>query len=71
MEGRKLLVAHVFDGRQEIAKLSLQTLLFRGFLTFLFLFTILYMLGAKRHALLNKFLSQKRQPILLEERDIC
>ena len=48
MSGRKLL------------NLSLQTLLFRGFLRFLFLFTVLYILGVKNHALFNKFLSQEK-----------
>ena len=51
MEGRKLL------------NLSLQTLLSRGFLRFLFLFTILYILGVKNRTLFIKFLSQKRQTI--------
>ena len=39
-------------------------------LLFLFLFTISYILGVKKHTLFNKFLSQKRQQICQEERDV-
>ena len=47
MEGRKLL------------NLSLQTLLSRGFLRFLFLFTILYILGVKNRTCLSNFCRKK------------
>ena len=52
MEGGKLL------------NLSLQRLLFRGFLRFLFLFTILYVLGAKKHTLLQPVSFAKKTPSL-------
>ena len=63
MEGRKLLLAYVFNGWQEIAKTIVANIIVPWIFEILFLFTILYMLGAKRHALFNIFLSQKRQPI--------
>ena len=44
---------------RKLLNLSLQTFLFRGFLRFLFLFIISYILGIKKHTLFNKFLSQK------------
>ena len=69
MEGRKLPDTNVFDGRQEIVNLLLPTLLFRRFLRFLFLFTLLYTLGVKKYRLFKKFPSLKRQPIWQEERD--
>ena len=50
--------------------LSLQTLMFRGFFIFLFIFTLLYMFGVKKYTLFNKFLSQKRQPIWCYEKDV-
>ena len=59
-----LLMQHVV----ELLNLSLQTLLFRGILRFLFLFTDLYILGVIKHTLFNKFLSQNRQPIWQEKR---
>ena len=59
MKNVYLLDAHVFNGRQEIAKPIVTNLLFHGFLRFLFLFTILYILGVKKHTLFKKFLSQK------------
>ena len=59
MEGRKLLYAQVFNRRQKLLKLSLETFFFCGFLRASFLFTLIYMLGLKKHALINKFLSQK------------
>ena len=63
MGGRKLPDArYLIDGRK-LLNLSLQRLLFHGFLRFLFLFTILYILGVKKHTLFNKVLLQKRQPI--------
>ena len=44
IEGRKLLDVLVFNGQQEIAKpiVTLQTLLFRGFLRFLFVSLFLF-----------------------------
>ena len=53
------MLIYLMDGR-ELLYLPLQTLLFREFLRFLFLFTTLYTLGVKKHALFKKFLSQKR-----------
>ena len=50
------------DGKKSL-NLSLQILFFLGFLGFLFIFTILYILGVKKHTFFNKSLSQKRQPI--------
>ena len=58
MEGRKLLDAQVFNRRQKLLKPSLQTF-FYEFLGALFLFTLLYILGVKKHTLFNKFLLQK------------
>ena len=52
MEGMKLLDAQVFNGRQKLLKLSLQTF-FCGFLRVLFLFTLSYLLGFKKHTLFN------------------
>ena len=49
--------------------LLLSTLLFRGFLGFLFLFTFFYTVRVKKNRLFNKFLSQNRQPIWQEKRD--
>ena len=64
IEGRKLLDALVFNGQQEIGKpiVTLQTLLFRGFLRFLFLFTLslLYIIGIKKHIYCSTSLSQKK-----------
>ena len=56
------------DGRKML-NLSLQSLLFRGFLRFLFLFTLLYIFRVENCILFNKFLSQKRQPIWQEEKN--
>ena len=58
MEGWKLVDAQVFNRRQKLLKLSFETF-FCGFLRVLFLFTLSYILGFKKHTLLNKFLSQK------------
>ena len=78
MEDRKLLNAQVFNGWQKLLNLSLKTLFFRGFFIVLFLFTLfLYILGAKKHTLLNKFLSQKdcqfdrkkKMEVMREERE--
>ena len=63
MESRELLDAHVFNGRQEIAKPIVTNIVFYGFFRFLFLFIILYILGVKKYILFKKFLSQKRQSI--------
>ena len=68
MEGRKLLYAQVFIGRQKLLKLLLQTLFLCGFLRVSFLFTLIYILGVKKHTWFNTFLSQKWQPIWQEER---
>ena len=67
IKGKKLLDAQVFNGRQKLLKLPLQTF-FCGFLRVLFLFTHSYILGFKKHTLFNKFLSQKQQPIWQEKR---
>ena len=61
----ELIDTNLFEGRQETAK----TLLFCEFLRFLFLFILLYILRAKKHTVLNKFLSKKSYPILQAERD--
>ena len=61
----ELIDANLFEGRQETAK----TLLFCEFLTFLFLFILLYIHRAKKHTVLNKFLSKKSYPLLHAERD--
>ena len=60
MEDRKLLDAHEFNRRQEIAKPIIASLFLHGFLRFLFLFNLLYILGVKKHTLFNKFLQQKK-----------
>ena len=52
VEGRKLLDAQVFNGRQKLLKLSLQTFFFYGFLRIL-------LPEIKKHTLFKKFLSQK------------
>ena len=54
----------IMDSRK-LLNLSLPTLLFCGFLRFLFLFTLLYILGVKKHTLFNKFLSQKKTANLI------
>ena len=69
IEGRELLDAHYLMDDRKLLGLSLQTLFFRRFSRFLFLFTFLHILGVKKHTLFNKFLSQKRHPIYQEERD--
>ena len=62
MEGKKLLDVNVLD-RRKLLNLSLPTLVLRGFLRFVFLFTLLYITGVGKHRLFNSFVSQKRQPI--------
>ena len=63
MEGRKLLDAHVFNIQEQIAKPIVRNFVFSWvFLRVVFLFTLLYILGVKKHTLFNKFLSQRRQP---------
>ena len=59
MKGRKLLYAEVFNGRQKSLKLSLKTSFSCVFLRVLFLFTLIYILGVKKHTLFKTFLSQK------------
>ena len=49
MEGRKLLYAQVFNGRQKLLTLPLQAF-FCGFLRVSFLFTRIYILGVKKHS---------------------
>ena len=46
-------------GNKKLLNLLLQAFLLRGFLKFSFLFTIVYLLGVKKHTLFNKFLLQK------------
>ena len=46
-------------GDKKLLNLWLQAFLLRGFLKFSFLFTIVYLLGVKKHTLFNKFLLQK------------
>ena len=60
MEDRKLLDAYEFNRRQKIAKPIIASLFLCGFLRFLFLFNLLYILGVKKHTLFNKFLQQKK-----------
>ena len=64
------MLMYLMDGRK-LLNLSLQKLFFRGFLKFLFLFTILYILGVKKHTLFCKKDSQfdrrKRQAIKEEK----
>ena len=60
IEDRTLLDANVSDGRRKLLNLLLPTLLFLRFFRFLFLFTLLYILGVKKHILFNKFLAQKK-----------
>ena len=55
MEGRNVLGAQVFNGRQKFLKLSLHTF-FCGFLRVLFLFALSYIPRVKKHVLFNKFL---------------
>ena len=61
MEGQKLLDAHVFNGRQEIAKLIVTNIvvpwIFEIFVTFSLFHTYL---RVKKHTLFNKFLLQKK-----------
>ena len=59
MEGRKLLEAHVFNGRQEIVKPTVAIIAFPWIFEIFFHFTLLYTIGIKKHILFNKFLSQK------------
>ena len=65
IQGRKLLDALVFNGQQEIGKpiVTLQTLLFRGFLRFLFLFTLslLYIIGIKKHIYCSTSFCRKKK----------
>ena len=48
---------YLMDGRK-LRNLSLQTLLFRGFSRFLFLFTILYIIGVKGYLRYKTITSQ-------------
>ena len=61
MKGRKLLDAHVFNGRQEIAKLIVTNIvvpwIFEIFVTISLFHTYL---RVKKHTLFNKFLLQKK-----------
>ena len=58
MESSILLDANVFDERQENTKPIVTRFVVPWIFEILFLFTLLYILGVKKHALFNKFLSQ-------------
>ena len=58
MESSILLDANVFDERQENTKPIVTRFVVPWIFEILFLFTLLYILGVKEHALFNKFLSQ-------------
>ena len=54
-----MLDSHVSNGSQEIAKPIVTNFVFREFLKFLFLFTLLYIIRVKKHILFNKFVAKK------------
>ena len=58
VESSILLDANVFDERQENTKPIVTRFVVPWIFEILFLFTLLYILGVKKHALFNKFLSQ-------------
>ena len=53
------MLVYLLNSRK-LPDLTFQTLFFRGALRFLFLLTLLNVLGVKKHTLFNKFLSQKK-----------
>lgn len=60
-------VMYLMDG-WKLLNLLLQTLLFHGFLRFLFFCIISYILGVQKHRLFNKLLSQKRANLTRKKR---
>ena len=58
VESSILLDANVFDERQENTKPIVTRFVVPWIFEILFLLTLLYILGVKKHALFNKFLSQ-------------
>ena len=71
MKRRKLVYAQVFNGRQKLLKLSLQTFfflwIFKSFISF-HTYILTYIFGVKKYTLFNMFLSQKWHAIWQEER---
>ena len=53
------MLVYLLNSRK-VPDLTFQTLFFRGVLRFFFVLTLLYVLEVKKHTLLNKFLSQKK-----------
>ena len=58
VESGILVDANVFDEWQENTKPIVTRFVVPWIFEILFLFTLLYILGVKKHALFNKFLSQ-------------
>ena len=55
MEDRKLLDTHLRVGQQETSNSIVKAFLLFGFLRFLFLFTVIQILGVENHSFLTSF----------------